>query len=136
MFETDKYRSKGHLGIRGTKTGRERRHSLIFSKARWQSSFQIIGWFFLRRRKIGSHMSISLAMKLLIYYNLSALKAFDFSLSPWGRHVKYGYDLFRINLYTLLTNNVSQQFPKSYSKGALLGVQPQPETSDPLKEPL
>ena len=70
MFETDKYRSKGRPDIGGTKTGGERRHSLIFSKARWQSSFQTVSWYFLRRRKIGSHMSISLAMKRLIYYNL------------------------------------------------------------------
>ena len=45
-------------------------HSLIFSKACWQSSFQILGWFFLKRQKIGSHMSVNLAMKRLIYYNL------------------------------------------------------------------
>ena len=134
MSETDKYRSKGHLGIGGTKTGEEMRHSLIFSKARWQSSFQTVGWFFLKRRKIGSYMSVSLAMKQLIYCNLPRKP--DFSPSPRGRHVKYGYDLFNINLYTPLTNNVSQQFPRSYPKGALLGVQPQPETSDPLKEPL
>ena len=70
MFETDKYRSRGCPGVGGTKTGGERRHSLIFSKARWQSLFQTIGWLFLRRRKIGSHMSINLAMKRLIYYSL------------------------------------------------------------------
>ena len=70
MSETDKYRSKGWPGVGGTKIGGERRHSLILSKASWQSSFQIVGWFFLKRRKIGSHMSISLAMKQLIYCNL------------------------------------------------------------------
>ena len=124
MYEIDKYRSKGCLGIVGTKTGGEKRHSLIFSKARWQSSFQTVGWFFLRRRKIGSHMFVSLAMKRLIYYNMPRKPLISLSLSPWGRHVKYGSDLFRINLYTPLTNNVSQQFPRSYPKGALLGVQP------------
>ena len=70
MSETDKYRSKGCPGIGGTKTRGERRHSLIFSKACWKSSFQTVGWFFLRRRKIRSHMFVSLAMKRLIYYNL------------------------------------------------------------------
>ena len=70
MSKTNKYKSKGCLGIGGTKIGGERRHFLIFSKPGWQSSFQTVGWFFLRRRKIGSHMSISLAMKRLIYYNL------------------------------------------------------------------
>ena len=129
MSKADKYRSKGHHSIGGTKIGEERRHSLIFSKSSWQSLFQTGGWFFLRRRKIGSHMSISLAMKRLIYRNL--LRKPLISLL-----VKYGSDLFRINLYTPLTNNVSQKFPRSYPKGALLGVQPQLETSDPLKEPL
>ena len=70
MSKTDKYRSKGCSVIGGTKIGGERRHSLIFSKARWQSSFQTVGWFFLKRRKIGSHMSINLVMKWLIYCNL------------------------------------------------------------------
>ena len=70
MSETDKYRSREHPGVRGTKTGEERKYSLIFSKACWQSSFQIVGWFFLRRQKIGSHMSVNLAMKRLIYCNL------------------------------------------------------------------
>ena len=68
MFETDKYRSRGCLGVEGTKTGGERRHSLIFSKSCKQ--FETVGWFFLRRQKIGSHMSVNLAMKRLIYYNL------------------------------------------------------------------
>ena len=70
IYKTNKYKSKGRPGIGGTKTGGERRPSLIFSKSRWQSSFQIVGWFFLRRWKIGSHMSVSLAMKRLIYCNL------------------------------------------------------------------
>ena len=70
MSETDKYRSRGHPGMGGTKTGGERRHSLIFSKAYWQSSFQTVGWFFLRRQKIGLHMSVNLAMKRLIYCSL------------------------------------------------------------------
>ena len=70
MSETDKYRSKGCPGIGSTKIGGERRHSLIFSKASWQSSFQTVGWFFLRKRKIGSHTSVYLAIKRLIYCNL------------------------------------------------------------------
>ena len=65
MSETDKYRSRGHPKIR-----RERRHSLIFSKTRWQSWSQTVGWLFLRRRKIGSHMSVNLAMKRLMYCNM------------------------------------------------------------------
>ena len=70
MSETDKYRSRGRSGVGGTKTGRERRHSLIFSKARWQSSFQTIGWFFLKRQNISSHLFVNLVMKRLIYYSL------------------------------------------------------------------
>ena len=70
MSKIDKYRSRGHPGVGGTKTGGKRRHSLNFLKACWQSSFQIVGWFFLRRRKIGSHMSVNLAMKRMVYYNL------------------------------------------------------------------
>ena len=65
-----KYRRRGHPGVGDTKIGEERRHSLIFSKARWQSSSQTVGWLFLKRGKIGSHMSVNLAMKRLIYYNL------------------------------------------------------------------
>ena len=70
MLENEKYRSRGRPNVGGTKTGGERRYSLTFSKVLWQSSFQILDWFFLRRRKIGSHMSISLTMKRLIYYSL------------------------------------------------------------------
>ena len=65
MSKIDKYRSRGHPGVGGTKTGGEMIHS-IFSKVCWQSSFQIVGWFFLRIRKIGSHMSVNLVMKRLI----------------------------------------------------------------------
>ena len=70
MFKTDKYKIRGQPDVKGTKTGGERRYSLTFSKARCQSSFQTIGWFFLRRRKIGSHMFVNIAMKRLIYYSL------------------------------------------------------------------
>ena len=70
MFETSKKRRKGRPSIGGTKIRGERRHSLIFSKARWQSSFKTVGWFFHRRRNIGLLMSISLEMKRMIYYNL------------------------------------------------------------------
>ena len=70
ISDIDKYRSKGRPGVGGTKTEEERRHSLIFSKAHWQSSSQTVGWLFLRRWKIGSHMSVNLAMKRLIYCNM------------------------------------------------------------------
>ena len=70
MSKTDKYRSRGRPSVGGTKTGGEMRNSLIFSKACWQSSFQTIVWFFLIIWKIGSHMSINLVMKQLIYCNL------------------------------------------------------------------
>ena len=70
MFETNKYRYKRHPDIGDTKIRGEMGHSLIFLKACWQSSFQIVGWFFLRRRKIGSHMFVNLLMKRLIYCNL------------------------------------------------------------------
>ena len=70
ISDTNKYRSRGSPGVGGIKTGEERRHSLIFSKVRWPSSSQTVGWLFLRRRKIGSHMSVNLAMKRLIYCNL------------------------------------------------------------------
>ena len=70
MFDTDNYRSRRRLGVGSTKIGEERRHSLIFSKVRWPSSSQTVGWLFLRRRKIGSHTSVNLAMKRLIYCNL------------------------------------------------------------------
>ena len=113
MSKTNKYRSRGLPYVGGTKTGGERRYSLIFSKAHWQSSFQTVGWFFLRRRKIGSHMSVSLIMKWLIYCSLPRKPLI--SLSPQGRHVKYGSDLFKINLFTPLTNNVptiSQKLPQ------------------------
>ena len=70
MSEIDKYRSRGSPGVGGTKTRGERRYSITFSKACWQSSSQTIGCFFLKRRKIGSHMSVGLAMKRLIYYSL------------------------------------------------------------------
>ena len=70
MSENDKYRNRWCLCVGGIKIGGERRHSLILSKACWRFSFQTVGWFFLRRRKIDSHMSINLAMKRLIYCNL------------------------------------------------------------------
>ena len=70
MSKIDKYRSRGHSNVGGTKIGEERRHSLIFSKACWQSSFQIVSWFFLKIRKIGSHMFVNIAMKQLRYCNL------------------------------------------------------------------
>ena len=73
MSYTDKYKSRGRPGVGGTKIGEEMRHSLIFSKTHWQSSSQTIRWLFLRRRKIGSHMSINLPRKLLI--SLSVLGA-------------------------------------------------------------
>ena len=84
VSKTDKYRSKGLLGIGGTKIGGERRHSLVFSKARWQSSFQTVGWFFLKRRKIGSHVSVSLAMKRLIYCNLPRKPLISFAVLGEG----------------------------------------------------
>ena len=46
----------------------------------------------------------------------------DLSLNPQSRHVKYGYDLFRINLYTMLADDMPQQIPISYPKGLLLGI--------------
>ena len=115
MFETDKYRSRGCPGVGGTKTGGERRHSLIFSKARWQSSFQIVSWFFLRRRKIGSHMFVNLAMKRLIYCSFPRKPLI--SLSILGAGLSSMTDIFRINLYTTLIDDVSEQFPKSHPKG-------------------
>ena len=84
VSETDKYRSKGRPGMGGTKIGEGRRHSLIFSKARWQSSFKNVGWFFLRRRKIGLHMFVSLAMKQLIYCNLPRKPLISFSVLGAG----------------------------------------------------
>ena len=84
MSETDKYESRGRLDVGGTKTGGERRYSLTLSHACWQSSFQTVGWFFLRRRKIGSHMSISLAMKRLIYCNLPRKPLISFSVLGAG----------------------------------------------------
>ena len=53
---------------------------LILSNANWQSSFQIVGWFFLKRWKIGSHMFINLAMKRLMYYNLPRKPLISFSI--------------------------------------------------------
>ena len=35
MYETDKYKSKGQPGVRGTKTGGDNKYSLILSNARW-----------------------------------------------------------------------------------------------------
>ena len=84
MSETDKYRNRWCLGVGGIKIGGERRHSLILSKACWQSSFQTVGWFFLRRRKIDSHMSINLAMKRLIYCNLPRKPFISLSLLGVG----------------------------------------------------
>ena len=70
MSDTDKYRSRAHLGVGGTKTREEMRHSLILSEVHQQSSSQTVGWLFLRRQKIGSYMSVNLAMKQLICYNM------------------------------------------------------------------
>ena len=84
MSKTEKYRSIRHPSVKGTKTGGEMRHSLIFSKACWQSSFQIVGWFFLRRQKIGSHMSVNLAMKRLIYCNLPRKPLISLSILEAG----------------------------------------------------
>ena len=69
MSEIDKYRS-GRPGVGGTKIGGESKYSLIFLNVSGQSSFQIVGWFYLNRQKMGSHMSINLAMKQLMYCNL------------------------------------------------------------------
>ena len=129
MSEIDKYRRRGRPSVGGTKAGGESKHSLIFSKACWQSLFQTVGWFFLRRQKIGSYMFVSLAMKLLMY-------GLDLFLSPRSGHVKYGLNLFWINLYIALANIVTQQFLRSYPKGALIGIQSHSELSDHLKEPL
>ena len=57
MSETEKYISRGRPDVGGTKTRGESGYSLTFLKARWQSSFQILGWFFLGRWKIGSHVN-------------------------------------------------------------------------------
>ena len=84
ISDIDKYRSKGRPGVGGTKTEEERRHSLIFSKAHWQSSSQTVGWLFLRRWKIGSHMSVNLAMKRLIYYSLPRKPLISFSVLGAG----------------------------------------------------
>ena len=84
MSETDKYRRSGRPGIGGTKTGGESKYSLIFSNAIWQSSFQTVGWFFLNRRKMGSHMSVNLAMKWLKYYNLPRKPLISFSVLGTG----------------------------------------------------
>ena len=70
MSEIDKYERSGRPDIGDTKTGGENKYSLIFSNLIWQSSFQTVGWFFLKRQKMGSHMSVNLAMKRLMYCNL------------------------------------------------------------------
>ena len=80
MSETNKYRRNRCLDIGGTKTVGESKCSLIFSNAIWKSSFQIVGWFFLKRQKMCSHMSINLAMKQLIYYNLPRKPLISFSV--------------------------------------------------------
>ena len=84
MSEIYEYRSRGRPNVGGTKTGGEKRYSLIFSKAHWQSSFQTVGWFFLIRQKISSHMSVSLAMKQLIYCNMPRKPLISFSVLEVG----------------------------------------------------
>ena len=84
MSETYKYRRSGRPGIGNTKIGGENKYSLIFSNASWQSSFQIVGWFFLKRRKMGSHMSVNLTMKRLIYCNLPRKPLIFFSVLGIG----------------------------------------------------
>ena len=52
----------------------------------------------------------------------STQEAFDLSLSLWHKHVNDDSDLIWIRLYTFLIDHVSQQFSKSHSKSALLGI--------------
>ena len=66
----------------------------------------------------------------------STQEASDLSLSPRRRHVKDGYDIIWICLYTSLFDHVSEELPKSHSKSVFLGIQSQSELSDPLKESL
>ena len=84
MSEIDKYRRSGRPGVGGNKTGGESKYYLIFSNASWQSSLQTVGWFFLKRQKIGSHMSVNLAMKRLMYYNLPRKPLISFSVFGAG----------------------------------------------------
>ena len=132
MSNTDKYRSRGRPSIGGTKTGEERRHSLIFSKARWQSSFQTVGWFFLKRRKIGSNLFVNLAMKRLIYCSLPRKPLIYLSVLGVGMSSMALIFLGSTSIPRLLMMCPSN-FPKVTPK-ALLGIQSQPELLDPLKE--
>ena len=120
MSETDKYRSIGRPGVGGTKIGGERRHSLIFSKAPWQSSFQNIGRFFLRRRKIGSHMSVSLAMRLLIYCNLLRKPLTSLSVLEVGTSsmaLIFSGSTFIPRSLTMCPSNFLEVTPKVHSWG-------------------
>ena len=125
MSEMDKYRSRGCPDVGGTKTEGERRHSLIFSKARWQSSFQTVGWFFLKRRKIGSHMSVNLTMKRLIYYSLPRKPLI--SLSVLGASMSSMAQIFSGSTFipcsqTMCPSNFPEVTPKVHFLGFNLSL--------------
>ena len=120
MSETDKYRSRGRPGVGGTKTGGEMRHSLIFLKLCWQSSFQTVDWFFLKRRKIGSHMSVNLAMKRLIYYSLPRKPLISLSVLGAGMSSMALIFLGSTSIPRSLTM-CSSNFPKVTPKVHFLG---------------
>jgi len=61
------YIRRGLPGLGGTRTGGLARYALILSKARWQSSFQMVGEFFLNTLKIGSKIGVNWEMKRLIF---------------------------------------------------------------------
>ena len=95
MSDTDKYRSKGCLDIGSIK---RRRNEIVLNPL--ESALAII---------IPNCM-LALPQKMedrLAYVYQSGNETTDLSLSPQSRHVKYGSDLFEINLYTKLTDDVS-----------------------------
>ena len=125
IYKTNKYKSKGRPGIGGTKTGGERRPSLIFSKSRWQSSCQIVGWFFLRRWKVSSHISVSLAMKGLIYCNMPRKPLI--SLSVLGQTCQVWLFIFSESTsiprsLTMCPNNFPEVTPKVHFLGFNLSL--------------
>ena len=120
MSKTNKYRSKGRPGVGSTKIRGERRHSLIFLKACWQSSFQTVGWFFIRKWKIGSHMSVNLAMERLIYCNLPRKPFISLSVLRAGMSsmaMVFSGSTFILHLLTICPNNFPKVTPKVHFLG-------------------
>ena len=125
MSDTDKYKSKGRPSVGGTKTREEMRHSLIFLKAHWQSSSQTIGWLFLIRRKICSHMSVNMVVKQLIYCNMPRKPLISLSILEAGMSIMaliFSGSTSIPRSLTICLNNFPEVTPKVHFLGFNLNL--------------